>query len=157
MNKTEYSSNGYIVHKRMYMIVLCVWFLFAIIAFILRINERWRMEQKALSLSALVALFLITGYMVYMIKTSMIRLEVDDNGIKYESSTREGLFFKKISRVVPWKSIAAVSILDIDKQKGPLKIDTDDSEIIYWNIVNPKENYELLNTINDERKQHSTI
>ena len=153
--KKEYLTNGYVVHKKIYIIITCLWFLFAMIAFVLRINEIWRMEQKALSLSALLVLFLITGYMVYMIKNSMIRLEVDDNGIKYESSTREGLFFQKISRVVPWKSIAAVSILD--KQKGPLKIDTADSGIIYWNIVNPKENYELLNTINDERKQHSTI
>ncbi len=125
------------------------------IAFVLRINEIWRMEQKALSLSALVVLFLITGYMVYMIKNSMIRLEVDDNGIKYVSSTRKGLFFQKTSRIVPWKSIAAVAILD--KKKGPLKIDTDDSGIIYWNIVNPKENYELFDTINNVRKQHSTI
>lgn len=101
------------------------------------------MEQKALS--ALVDLFLITAYMVYMVKNTMIRLEVDDNGINYESATRTGLLFHNTSHFAPWKSLADVAILD--KKKGPLKIDTVDGEIIYWNIVNPSENSELYDSV----------
>ena len=145
--KKEYSTNGFVIHKKAYLFLLCLWFVIAIVAFIMRINEIWRMEQKALSLSALVALFLVAGYMVYVIKSSMIKLKINDDGIKYESATRKGLFFQKVSRVVPWQSISTVSILD--KNKGPLKIDAKDSEIIYWNIVNPRENSELYDLLND--------
>ena len=149
--KKEYSTNGFVIHKKAYLFLLCLWFVIAIIAFILRINEIWRMEQKTLSLSALVALFIVAGYMLYVVKSSMVKLEINDDGIKYESSMRKGLLFQRTSLVVSWKSIKNLSILDT--KNGPLKIDAVENEIIYWNIVNPRENSELYDFVNSVIKK----
>ena len=147
----QYSTNGFVIHKRVYLLFLSLWFLFAVVTLITRINEIWGNEKKLLSLLALVILFFITLYMVYMIKSSMITLTVRDDGVDYETAVRKGLFFYETSRFAPWDSIIAISI--IDKKKGPLKISTKGGDIIYWNIVNLRENNDLYDSIDNRIKR----
>ncbi len=146
MMKKEYSTNGYVTHKKIFISFLCFWFSCAVIALVARFSEILHMERKALSLFPLVILFMVTAYMVYMIKKTKITLAVDDSGITYESASRKGFLFYRTSRFIPWNLITAITI--IDKNKGPMKIDATDSDIVYWNIVNPKENYDLYDDAN---------
>lgn len=129
MIKKEHSTNGYVTHKRVYISFLGLWFLCAVIAVVVRFYEILHMERNALSLFVLAILLLITGYMVYMIKSTKITFAIDDKGVTSRSA-RKGLLFHKTSRFAPWKSIVAISIGD--NKKGPLIINTDDSEIISY-------------------------
>lgn len=142
MRKT-YTANGYVAHRKAYLVSIVLWFLIAGCAFLLRSYELHYAQQKLISLIPFIILFLITGYMLYMVKKTEIKLEVDDAGIVYEGADRKGIRFNKFRRELQWNSVKSFSL--VHNSKGPIKIILKNGDaLIYWNIVDLNQNNNIV-------------
>jgi hypothetical protein len=141
----KYKTTGYILHKGFFLLLFAIWVALLASALIIRLSELWHTKQKLFSLIPFFLLALFTAYIVYVMKITSLRIETSIKGLAYERGIRKGLRFIRRRLFVTWLAVKSVSMLS--GLRGPLSIDTEQGEFLYWNMMVPQENAELAKEI----------